>query len=504
MSNLNQIEHLVVLMLENRSFDNVFGWLYDPSNPAPFNIEPPSNFEGLYGKQLSYPGPKGDVAVGKGQKPTDPYPDPGEPYEDVYEQLYNVPAVSLNKTPQPPPTRPSMKGFLNNYSRRNQQNPEIIMNCFTPDTLPVLSSLAHYYGICDHWFCSIPTQTLCNRSFVQAGTSSGYVDNGGGDSVLFVNKTPTIYNLLSDAGRTWKVYTAGWTVTSLVMVTQEKMWDYALRPGYFEFLHDFEKDAQKPGGLPHYSFIEPNYMDSLTWGPESDMHPESHSVQLYGVSNVEEGERLVYRVYSAVRNSPDWDKTMLIIIFDEHGGCYDHVPPENTVAPDDRVIPQTQPGGSGFKFDRLGVRVPAIVVSPFTASGTIANDIYDHTTVLKTAMTCFGLGTQGLGQRSASANDLSVCLSLDVPRTDLPPIPPPSAPKVGALQKTEALTRFLMHATDKPLSDLHKASLSEAARRLGRNDLAEQTQQMNSPLEAERVAVTLEAELWRKRHARHA
>jgi phospholipase C len=108
------------------------------------------------------------------------------------------------------------------------------------------------------------------------------------------------------------------------------------------------------------------------------------SLICFGVSNVEEGEKLAYRVYSAVRNSPDWDKTLLIIMFDEHGGCYDHVSPSKTVSPDGIVVPQSQPGGSGFTFDRLGVRIPAIIVSPFTRAGAIANDVFDHTTVLKT------------------------------------------------------------------------------------------------------------------------
>ena len=498
MANLNQLEHVVVLMLENRSFDNVLGWLYDPANPAPFNVEPPPNFEGVYGKGLFNPGPKGNISIGKGQRPTDPYPDPGEPYEDVYEQLYNVPAVALKDTPLPPATPPSMKGFVNNYSRKNGQTPEIIMNCFTPATLPVLSSLAYHYAVCDHWFCSIPSQTLCNRSFVQAGTSSGYVDNEG-SGVIFVNKTPTIYNLLSDARRTWKIYTGGWTVTSLVMITQERVWDYALRPDYFKFLHDFESDAQKPGGLPNYAFIEPNYMDSLRWGPQNDMHPESHAVQLYGVSNVEEGDRLVHRVYSAVRNSPDWNKTLLLILFDEHGGCYDHMPPPTTVAPDKAVTPTSQPGGSGFAFDRLGIRVPAVVISPFTRPGTILNDVFDHTTVPKTVMRCFEMGTDGLGRRAAAANDLGPALNLDVARTDSPPIPTPSEPEVGALQRTLALGRLLMHASDKPVTALHKASLSEAARRLGRQDLAEQAQRATSAMDAEAVAVKLEAELWKQR-----
>jgi phospholipase C len=500
MTNLNQIEHVVVLMLENRSFDNVFGWLYDPANPAPFNVEPPLDFDGLYGKKLSNPGLTGNVPVGKGQRPTDPYPDPGEPYEDVYEQLYNVPAAALKDTPLPPSTLPTMQGFVNNYARKNGQNPEIIMNCFTPATLPVLSSLAYYYAVCDHWFCSIPSQTICNRSFVQAGTSSGYVDNEG-DGLIFVNKTPTIYNLLSDARRTWRVYTGGWTVTSLVMITQEKVWDYALRPEYFKFLHDFESDAQKPGGLPNYAFIEPNYMDSLRWGPENDMHPESHAVQLYGVSNVEEGDRLVHRVYTAVRNSPDWDKTLLLILFDEHGGCYDHVPPPSAIAPDKTVIPTTQTGGSGFAFNRLGIRVPAVVVSPYTRAGTVLNDVFDHTTVANTIMKCLEMGTDGLGLRTAAANDLGKALNLDVPRMDAPPIPTPSEPQVGALQKTLALGRLLMHASDKRITPLHKASLSEAARRLGRQDLAEQAQGATSALDAEAVAVKLEAELWKRRHA---
>jgi phospholipase C len=500
MDNLKRVEHIVVLMLENRSFDNVFGWLYDPANPVPFNREPPANFEGLYGKQLSNPGSKGNVPAGKSQMPTDPYPDPGEPYEDVYEQLYNVPAVSLDKTPPPPAKSPTMQGFVNNYARENSQNPEIIMNCFTPRTLPVLSTLALNYCVCDHWFCSIPSQTLCNRSFVQAGTSSGYVDNEGGGRI-FVNKTQTIYNLLSAAGRKWKVYTGGWTVTSLVMLTQERVWDYALQRDYFKLLHDFETDAKTPGGLPSYAFIEPNYMDSLKWGAENDMHPESHAVEFFGVSNVEEGEKLAYRVYSAVRSSPDWEKTLLIIMFDEHGGCYDHVSPSKTVSPDGIVIPQFQAGGSGFTFDRLGVRIPAIVISPFTRAGTTANDVFDHTSVLKTVMNCFNLGTDALGRRTAQATDLRNTLNLDAPRQDRPAIPQPANIEISVVQRTLAVGKWLMHASDKPVTELHKAALSEAARKLGRQDLADQAQEAKSVFDAEAVAIKVEAELWKRRHS---
>jgi phospholipase C len=505
MSNLNRIEHVVVLMLENRSFDNVFGWLYDSANPTPFNAQPRGNFEGLSGKRLINLGPNGDVPVGRGQKPTDPFPDPGEPYEDVYEQLYdsldNVQNLSLQSTPASPSAPASMLGFVKNYARHNKVNPEVIMNCFTPTELPVLSSLAFYYGVCDHWFCSIPSQTICNRSFVHAGTSSGYVNNEG-DGFLFVNKTPTIFNLLSQHERTWKVYTAGWTITSLVMLTQEKVWDHALDPGRFRLLHDFEVDAQTSGGLPNYSYIEPNYMDSLRWGPENDMHPESHAAELYGISNVEEGEKLVYRVYSAVRSSPDWSSTILIILFDEHGGCYDHVPPPATVSPDNIVIPQSQPGGSGFRFDRLGVRVPVIVVSRFTPAGTILNQVFDHTSLLKTVMNCFILPNDALGNRAREANGLEGAVNLDEARTDHPPIPQPANMEVSAAERTVALGRWLMHASQKPITDLHKASLVRIAQRLGRTDLAAQAQDAKSVFDAEAVAVKLEAELWKQRRAR--
>ena len=140
MANLKQIEHIVVLMMENRSFDNVFGWLYDPANPVPFNREPPAISRVSMGRTCQSWAERQRPA-GKGQTPTDPCPDPGEPYEDVYEQLYNVPTVPLNKTPPPPATSPTMQGFVNNYARANSQNPEIIMNCFTPMTVPVLSTL---------------------------------------------------------------------------------------------------------------------------------------------------------------------------------------------------------------------------------------------------------------------------------------------------------------------------------------------------------------------------
>ena len=499
---LDRIEHVVVLMLENRSFDNLLGWLYDPGNPAPFNRTPPDNFEGLYGKTLNNPTPAGQaVPVGKGSDLTAPFPDPGEPFQDVYAQIYGQKTtVALNAVVKEPERECNMKGFVYNYALKNKenlQNASIIMNCFTPVSVPVLSSLALYYGVCDHWFSSIPSQTLCNRSFIQAGTSSGYVNNDGNDGILFINDTPTIFNLLSDAGKSWKVYCGGWTISSLVLLTQRKVWDFALQPGHFEHIKDFLADAKKPGGLPAYSFLEPNYIDSVIHGPENDMHPESHAMQLFGRSNVEQGERLVYEIYDAIRNSPDWEKILFLILFDEHGGCYDHVcPPTSAISPDGVVIPPDQPGGTGFQFDRLGVRVPAIVISAYTPPGTILNTIFDHTSALSTVVNVFRLPAGKLGERQRAAKDVSEALSLPTARSDRPPLLPPAVADVTLLQRAEALGATLRHAKSKPLSGLQRRILVGSAKRLGLSEEAQrQIVSAHNAIDADAVLLKFEAQL---------
>jgi phospholipase C len=329
-NSLTKIEHIVVLMLENRSFDNLLGWLYDPANDAPFNVVP-KDFDGLYGKNLSNPKSDGTlIPAARGTDARSPQPNPGEPFENVYSQIYNVPKVDLKDISPNPPQPPNMQGFIRNYADQKDKPKDAlrIMECLTPETLPVLSSLAHNYAVFDRWFASIPTQTFCNRSFVHAGTSSGYVNNGGG-GLCFVNDTPTIFDLLEGAGKSWNVFVGGWLLQSFTLLTQKQMWRYALTP-HFAHFKDFLAAAKKKGGLPNYSFIEPIYFDSIVWGPENDMHPECNPYQFYGASNLHRGEALVAAVYDALRNGPDWESTLLIVLFDEHGGCYDHVPPPST------------------------------------------------------------------------------------------------------------------------------------------------------------------------------
>jgi phospholipase C len=487
----NNIEHIVVLMLENRSFDNLLGWLYDPHNESPFDVVPP-DFDGLYGKDLFNRLPDGlKIAPQKSCNSRGPQPNPGEPFEHVYSQMYDQPLVTLQNVPPNPPYPINMLGFMRNYAVQEDapKRPETIMECLTPKTVPVLSALAHNYALCDRWFASIPSQTFCNRSFVHAGTSSGYVNNAGGGR-CFVNATTTIFDLLDGARKSWKIYCGSWLLESFALLTQKHLWEHALGR-HFGHLGDFIAAAAKPGGLPNYSFLEPIYFDSFVWGPENDMHPECNPYEFYGPSNLEQGEALISKVYRAIRNSPDWERTLFILLFDEHGGCYDHVIPPSSpdcavaVAPD-RVIPPTEPGGSGFKFDRLGPRVPAIIVSAYTESQTRLHSVFEHTSVPSTIVNCFDLPKNQLGKRQSKALDLRAALNRNKPRTDEPTIP---ERHFSFIENTETALHSLVHAKLKRaggnrISDLRKHALHGMALVTQAGDLHSEIDRVENELEA--------------------
>jgi phospholipase C len=493
-----KIEHVVVLILENRSFDNLLGWLYDPGNDAPFN-QVPADFEGLNRGRFSNKKSDGAiVAAGKTEDPRSPQPNPGEPFEDV-------PLMNFKDIPPDPPGPPNMQGFIRNYAQQKDRpaDPAKIMLSLTPKTVPVLSSLAHYYAVCDHWFSSIPTQTFCNRSFVHGGTSSGYVNNGGG-GLVFTNETPTVFDLLEAARKSWKIFCGGWLLESFTLLIQKTLWKYGLTDHFARF-KDFLAAAGRKDGLPSYSFIEPIYFDSIVWGAHNDMHPECNLYEFYGPSNLHKGEALLWNIYDAIRNGPNWESTLLIILFDEHGGCYDHVPPpsskdsEVAIAPDNSIIPAGQPGGAGFKFDRLGPRVPAIVVSAYTAPQTRIHDVFEHTTVLSTVVNCFDLPRNQLGRRQVKAQDLSGALNLEQARTDHPPI---LKPKSSLLEDLTAEAHSIAHsiahsrllgARQKPMSALQKHALHAAALATKAGELHDRIDKLQNELEADLLLVEHEA-----------
>jgi phospholipase C len=436
-ANLSKINHIVVLMLENRSFDSMLGWLYEDKSPAefeglnrqlwnpldnrdangvPFIEKVPIRKNGestwLHGREIKHP-----------EDFTLPNPDPGEGYRDTNHQLFEYyDAVQYY------PPEPTNRGFVNNYRNANLYSnysfgdkavdPREIMATYTPEQLPVLSELARHYAVCDHWYCSVPSQTLCNRDFVHAASSSGSVNN----SPNAICDAPTIYNrmqTLIDGDRddlSWRVYgnnpmkkeenrpgrEDNPDYFSLTRIIMSQLHDPALTPN-FQTLDQFYRDCKK-SCLPSYSFLEPNF-----GGPDqNDQHPPS---------DVRAGEKLIADVYKAVSSSKQWEQTLLIITYDEHGGCYDHVAPPSATPPD----PAKPPGEMDFLFNRMGVRVPAVLVSPYIKKGTVCRAEgwvpFDHTSILATAFRAFDLG-EPLTERDKAAPDLGVALSLAKPRKD--------------------------------------------------------------------------------------
>ncbi|MBV8517694.1 MAG: hypothetical protein JO197_09865 [Acidobacteria bacterium] len=435
---LSQIEHIVVVMLENRSFDNVLGWLYDARNAPPFQTPPnDATFDGLSGANASNPYNGRNVPAAYGSANTTPNPDPNEEYQYVYAQLNGGAGI----LPFPPPPLPSctdtpppdMQGFINDYAEALQteaphQDPTAIMDCFTPAQLPVISTLANAYATCDAWFCSVPSQTYTNRSFVHAGTASGYVNNswknpGFPPLEFFVNDTPTIYNLLENAGVSWRIYYGTALFLCQAFLNQHQLRPFALDSSqrrFFPFAQ-FAADAADASTFPSYVFIEPNFIGNPWTGPENDEHPQATPTEEGGASNVEYGEELLSNIYWTLRGNEElWNSTLLVILFDEHGGTFDHVPPPCTISPDGVTVANA--GGYSFNFDRLGVRVPAVLVSPLIDQQVVHTQ-FDHTSVLRTAIERFLPNGTTLGQRETAASSLDAIINRTTPRTDDPGVP---------------------------------------------------------------------------------
>jgi phospholipase C len=388
---LDNLRHLVVLMMENRSFDHMLGSLkaVDPridgltgteSNPDTTNTAITVQSLAEYQGQLD--------------------PDPNHSFPAVDQQIFNG------------GTTPTMKGFIKSYfqERRDVAHSQKIMYYFKANKVPVLTRLAQEFAVFNRWFASIPGPTLCNRAFAHYGTSFGHV----GMELFYVNtKYKSIYQRLLDANHTAKLYYFDQVSSSLEVINLLKD-QPKLFATYDQFLDDCEK-----GTLPEYSFVEPNYSDHD--GDDgaviaSDQHPDHH---------VGEGERFIASIYNAIHDNPAlWASTALLICYDEHGGIYDHVLPPNCI-PDGFVAqPKDTKTGKPFMFDRLGVRVPAILVSPWVAKGTVVDDgrVFEHACIPATAskwlLPNFD-NTQRSPREAAAATFLDL-LTLNTMRTDAP------------------------------------------------------------------------------------
>jgi phospholipase C len=397
---LGKIEHVVQLMLENRSFDHMLGFLYADSG----NVSPAGHpFDGLTGNEWN-PDEQGQpVKVYKIQA-SDPNPylmpgaDPGEGFQNTNYQLFS------NDDPDPGAV-PDNQGFVMNFKSAIASDlanhysdtiegtePTQIMGMYTPELLPILSGLAKGYAVCDCWFASAPTMTMPNRAFANAGTSQGHLDDH-----VKVFTCPSIFGRLSDKDLDWAIF--GYNRDPL---TRQDFPDtQGADESHFGHFRDFQQRAAA-GTLPPYTFLEPSW-DATG----NSQHPN------YDVSK---GEQLIRDTYYALFNGKAWASTLLIITYDEHGGNYDHVAPAaNATPPGDGTV-----GEYGFDFTRFGLRVPAVLVSPLIAPGTVfrGSGPIDHTSVLKTLQERWAVAS--LTARDTAAGSLADVLTLAQPRTDDP------------------------------------------------------------------------------------
>jgi len=369
-----EIEHIVVVMMENHSFDNLLG---------------------LIGRGDGF-------TVGSDGKPTATNPDGKGNLIHAFHM----------------PTECQTKGVRNDWTAGHEaydggtlqgfvtsSTPEA-MGYFTKDDMPFTCGMAGTFPIADRYFCSAMVQTDPNRRFLISGTSLGLIDDS---FPLTLPPNGVIYEQFDKYGITWKNYYS--SVPSLGVYLPYLEQGSPLAKGVVK-IDQFFVDAAA-GNLPSFCLVEPDYDHSSEEDPQ----------------DIQFGDQFMGKVVNAVMSSPNWPKTMLIWNYDEHGGYYDHVPPPAAIPPDD-IPPNLKPGDPPGQFDRYGFRVPAGVVSPYARKDFVSHTVYDHTSVLKTVEEKWNL--PALTRRDANANGMFDMLDLKSrPAFLTPPKLPAAADPAG-------------------------------------------------------------------------
>jgi phospholipase C len=400
-SALPPIQCVVVLMLENRSFDHLFGTWPGAAglNQGPFSNRPnPAAMAGAPNNKAINAGQPALFTVAQGQGPS-------HSLDGTNVQLFTAKVVASG-TPLKPVNN---RGFVLNYKTElavdGVGGPNVdltpVMQTFTAGQLPGLTALAENFVLCDQWFAEVPGPTMPNRLYMHAATSVGWARN---DWSLPLNSV-TIYEQMQTSGRTWAVYFSDQNeVAQYTRINTQ-------RANFKLFESGFAADAAA-GKLANYNFIVPRFAGSKTDGPVTSMHAPQ---------DVRPGDQLISDVYAALRSGPQWQHSLLIVTFDEHGGYFDHTDPVAAVNPDG--INSPAPGDTAsfaptFAFDRMGLRVPTILASPYLAKGTVCSKVLQHTSILATVRKLFGI--QGaLTKRDAAAATFDD-LFLAAPRSDTP------------------------------------------------------------------------------------
>jgi phospholipase C len=471
------VTNVFVLMLENHSFDNIFAMSGIPG----IQVATVQDWNFAFGKKYFV----------QSSAPWSMTTDPGHEFEDVLEQLCGCDAVHSYEGGQYPSVNNT--GFASNYATSTSEltgTPEAahvgdIMACFdTSQQLPVIWQLASEYAICDQWFSSIPGPTWPNRFFVHGASSAGWADSPRTKDEIpwetfdgFRYTNGSIFDALQAAGHRWRLYNdnhnrfsddpsgpefGGWIsqVASLKGISQLDI----------RSIDDFASDLRAvttegaPAYTEVYTFIEPNFGKSFfaRQPAQKGVAPEQLAGPTYkgGSSQHPEddpsgGEGLIKAVYEAIRSSPIWNTSLLLIVYDEHGGFYDSVKPGPAIPPGDVPPPgQTTRNARGFNFSQYGVRVPAVVVSPFIPRGTVDHTVYDHSSIPATLERLLHLNP--LTKRDEAAHDMLHLLTESAPRDDCPLTlsSPARADGGGSAQGLTADLGVLGHAFGEIASDV--------------------------------------------------
>jgi phospholipase C len=421
---VSPIKNVFVLMLENHSFDNMFAFsgisgltVATTKNCNDYQTNPPFC--------VQKPAPS--------SMPTSP----GHEFTDVVVQLCGDGKTYPSGGPYPPINN---SGFVANYATTpTETDPqpnqyEDVMECFdTPSQLPIIYTLAAQFAICDQWFSSLPGPTWPNRFFVHGASSNGLDHSPSGTDIT---KWETVSGFTYPHGSIYDAFSAN-SVSFGLFNDEDGPIEGSIAQvaaiHNLSMINVMSLDAMvfdlQAGSYPYeYTFIEPNYGDvTTTYEGGSSQHP---------IDGMARGEQLIQIVYEAIRNSNIWNQSLLIITYDEHGGFYDSVaPPRGLPAPDDGS--SSDYNESGFDFTQAGVRVPAVIVSPWIAAQVDSTFYYDHTSILATVETLFGL--QSLTKRDGAAKNLLHLISSTL-RSDCPtslgrPAPEPVRPPINAAHR---------------------------------------------------------------------
>ncbi|RDW62366.1 hypothetical protein BP6252_11799 [Coleophoma cylindrospora] len=382
----SKIKNVVVLVEENRSFDSMVGGLsYSPE------INGLLHHNYCNSMNVSDPNQKADVCAGPRAQDV-AVDDPGHSIYGANMQLYGTyhPDEAAVKAGL---QDAHMRGFVTEqsvtYSTLNQTRAAEAINYYTQDQVRVLNSIAENYVLFDRWFAAVPGPTNPNRAYLTSGTSHGHGYNDNSFDV-YGHPQRSVFEQLTEYNVSWINYQNSTTGPGLGFNPDAAFYNWTLQSGAANTsilpLEQFYTDAAA-GTLPQFTYINPECCSYQS------MHPPSP---------ITLGEQFVKGIYDAVRNSPQWNETLFILTFDEHGGFADHVPPPvNVPAGDNLTYTEVAADGKNVTFDftRLGVRVPTILISPWVGQGLVEHKginkggEYTHTSILAFVQELWGMDT---------------------------------------------------------------------------------------------------------------